>query len=577
MGMIHRSHREPGPFDLPHLKQLIREIKPDYVLTEIPPDRLDEATKQFNETGVITESRVKVFPEYVDALFPLTKEMDFKIIPCAAWTKEMNDSRRATLKKAQTTHAKEYEEMEKAQAAAGMNIARLGSNNDPVTIHTELFDQYVKQGMEPYDRHFNEMIGTGGWTNINDGHYGLIAKALDKHTGEGKTFLVTFGSWHKYYIKQELRKRSDVQLVPMSSYLQKLQPAPADWTQFRLNASGNGSYGLTEINEPVEAWKYTTGEILESSPIAVDGVIYTGGHCKRLHAIDMQSGKLKWKFDTDGWVRATPSVASGVIYFGSDDNKFYAVDTKTGQKKWDFELGEGGEQSSPAISGGVVYFGAFDNFVYALDAETGKLVWKFDAGGSMLSSPALNDDSLFIGTMAGRLFCIDRKTGKEKWSFQENDKPIFSSPVVTQDLVTFTSYDKCIYAVDVNDGKIKWKYETEGEIFSSTTVVAGTVYVGSNDKNLYALDLKTGRLHWKSDLNGAVFSSPAVTDNSIYVGSSDGHVYCLKRTDGSRHWRYKVGDDVKVWTSPIAIQGRLYFGSHAGDVICLTEKASDDK
>ncbi|MFK7821569.1 MAG: hypothetical protein AB8G99_22835 [Planctomycetaceae bacterium] len=41
MGMIHSGHRRTGPYDISHLKQIIRQVKPDYVLTEIPPDRLD--------------------------------------------------------------------------------------------------------------------------------------------------------------------------------------------------------------------------------------------------------------------------------------------------------------------------------------------------------------------------------------------------------------------------------------------------------------------------------------------------------------------------------------------------------
>lgn len=574
MGMIHGSHRQPGPYDIDHLKELIRKINPDYVLTEIPPDRLDEAAKQFRETGRITESRVKVFPEYTDALFPLTTEMQFEIVPCAAWTKSMNDSRRATLQKLRTTHAEQYAEMETAQARASENITAIGPRNDPVTIHTQQYDDFVKTGMGPYDRYFNDLIGEGGWTNINAGHYGLIEKALDQHTGKGKRFLITFGSWHKYYIKEQLLKRADIQLVPMSEYLSDAE-SPTSWPRFRLNGSGNNAYGHTEIQTPVVQWKYTTGDIIESSPAVVDGVVYVGGHANRMHAINQETGELLWKFDVGGWVRATPSIVDGVVYLGADDNKFYALDAKTGAKKWEFDLGEGGEQSSPAIADGVVYFGAFDNHVYALDAKTGDQIWKFDAGASMLSSPALDASSLYIGTYAGKLFSINRKTGEENWVFKENDKPIFSSPVVNRELVTFGSYDQHVYGLNVTDGSVRWKTKTNGEIFSSPTMVGETIYIGSNDKHLYALDATEGAQIWKADLNGAVFSSPAATDQTIYVGSSDGHLYAINRQDGSRRWRHLVGNEIRVWTSPIAIQGKIYFGSHGGDVIALMDKPKD--
>jgi hypothetical protein len=72
MGMIHGGHRTNPNYDLALLKNLIREIDPDFILTEIPPDRYPIARKEFDEMDTILEPRVRVFPEYVDAIFPLT-------------------------------------------------------------------------------------------------------------------------------------------------------------------------------------------------------------------------------------------------------------------------------------------------------------------------------------------------------------------------------------------------------------------------------------------------------------------------------------------------------------------------
>lgn len=228
MGMIHSGHRQHEIYNLERVKSLIRKVNPDYVLTEIPPDRLATAVTQFRQTGKVDEPRVRVFPEYTEALFPLTREMDFEVIPCAAWTREMADSRRKTLTRLKTTHAQEYAEMEEAQGRASQNIAKLGNPNDPAVIHTEQYDGFVKEGMRPYDGHFNEIIGDGGWENINAAHYGLIEQALDSHQGEGKTFLVTFGSWHKYYFKEQLRKRTDIQLVSLLQFLNQQDQVDLD-------------------------------------------------------------------------------------------------------------------------------------------------------------------------------------------------------------------------------------------------------------------------------------------------------------------------------------------------------------
>ena len=91
LGTIHSGHLTDPVYNINYLKKLIKKINPDFILTEIPPDRFDEAMRQFKQDGVITEPRVKVFPEYVNVIFPLTKEMKFEIIPTAGWTKFMND------------------------------------------------------------------------------------------------------------------------------------------------------------------------------------------------------------------------------------------------------------------------------------------------------------------------------------------------------------------------------------------------------------------------------------------------------------------------------------------------------
>lgn len=219
MGMIHRGHKTSEKYDLDKIKTLIRDIKPDYVFCEIPPDRVEEANRQYKEQGKITESRVKVFPEYVDALYPLTKELEFEIVPCAGWTKPMADARRAKLAELKTSQKTEYEEMTAAQEKATKSIGEAGGNDNPAYIHTDEFDAFVKAGMGPYNRHFNDILGPGGWENINKAHYGLIDKNLDSRTGQGKTILIMFGSWHKYWFKEQLKKRDDITLVNLNKYL----------------------------------------------------------------------------------------------------------------------------------------------------------------------------------------------------------------------------------------------------------------------------------------------------------------------------------------------------------------------
>ena len=224
MGMIHSGHRTNPQYDLEAVKNLVREIDPDFILAEIPPDRYPTARKEFDELDTIMEPRVRVFPEYVDAIFPLTREMKFEIIPTAGWTKPMNDYRRQRLNEIRQDSAWSERWKEYAEAVVMSNDAmnNLGDTNDPYFINSNAYDDAAEIRYEVYNRLFNETLLLGGWDNINIAHYWHIEKALEKHRYEGKRFLITYGAGHKGWFLRELRKRDDITLLEMKPFLKKV-------------------------------------------------------------------------------------------------------------------------------------------------------------------------------------------------------------------------------------------------------------------------------------------------------------------------------------------------------------------
>ncbi|MBO3699856.1 hypothetical protein [Roseivirga sp. E12] len=224
MGMIHSGHRTNPNYDIETVKNLVRAIDPDYILTEIPPDRYPQARKEFDELDTIMESRVRVFPEYVDAIFPLTKEMDFEIIPTAGWTKPMNDYRNQRLREIRqdTAWAERWEEYQEAGRKSREAMNSAGDSNDPYFINSNAYDEAGEIRYEAYNRILNETLLLGGWDNINIAHYWHIEKAIEKHRGEGKRFLITYGAGHKGWFLRELRKRDDIVIKEMTPYLDQV-------------------------------------------------------------------------------------------------------------------------------------------------------------------------------------------------------------------------------------------------------------------------------------------------------------------------------------------------------------------
>jgi len=223
LGVIHNGHVTSERYSLPILKQVITDINPDFVLTEIPPYLLADAAAGFAKDGVVSEPRVMRFPEYKDVLFPLTRELDFKIIPAAGWTRGMALYRRDALNriKEDPARAEDWAEYEAANAKADALIG--DRSDDPLFIHTAEYDAITKAGLTPYAELFANDLGRGDWERINQAHYDLIEAALDQHQNEGVTLLITFGAGHKYWFLEQLRQRDDILLINPTPYLKAAQ------------------------------------------------------------------------------------------------------------------------------------------------------------------------------------------------------------------------------------------------------------------------------------------------------------------------------------------------------------------
>ena len=225
LGAIHSGHLTDSVYNINYLTQLIKVINPDIILTEIPPDRFDAAMEGFKRDDSISEPRVMRFPEYVDVIFPLTKEMNFEIIPTAGWTRPM------ALERQQKLRAISQDSSRKADWEAYRNANRLsdslyrvtGKVNDPYFIHTDRYDSIQDIALQVYNKLFNVELGLGGWENINIAHYWNIEKALEKHRYEGKRILITYGAGHKGWFLRELRKRDDIHLLEMKPFLDKIE------------------------------------------------------------------------------------------------------------------------------------------------------------------------------------------------------------------------------------------------------------------------------------------------------------------------------------------------------------------
>ncbi|KAA1242679.1 hypothetical protein [Aquimarina sp. RZ0] len=228
LGAIHGGHRTDSIYNTVYLKKLIKEINPDYILAEIPPDRFEEAMRGFKKDDSISEPRVMRFPEYADVVFPLTKEMNFEIIPTAGWTLPMAQERSQKLNairkdSLRTADWNTYQNANKLSDSIYSIYKTTGKVNDPYFIHTHTYDSIQDISLQVYNSLFNVELGLGGWDNINIAHYWNIEKALQKYKYTGKRMLIIYGAGHKGWFLRELRKRDDIKLLEMRPFLDAIE------------------------------------------------------------------------------------------------------------------------------------------------------------------------------------------------------------------------------------------------------------------------------------------------------------------------------------------------------------------
>lgn len=198
------------------------------------------------------------------------------------------------------------------------------------------------------------------------------------------------------------------------------------------------------------------------------------------------------------------------------------------------------------------------------------LVCKFETGGRVISSPVVAGDVVYVGSTDGNLYAVNRQDGLLRWKFATRG-PVSSSPAVHGGLVFASSVDGNVYAVDAATGQPRWVFATKGErrftapgihgaiprtermpdpfdlFLSSPTVSGDVLYIGSGDQQVYALEAATGRVRWTFATGDVVHASPTVVDGTVYVGSWDRNLYALDAANGKERWRYTTGNDTTIY------------------------------
>lgn len=140
-----------------------------------------------------------------------------------------------------------------------------------------------------------------------------------------------------------------------------------------------------------------TNQNVESTPLAIDGVLYLTLPWSRVMAVDARTGEQLWLYDPEvpgewninvccGLDNRGAAAWNGKIIFGTLDGRLIALDAATGEPVWSVQSTPEGRYSitgAPRVADGKVFIGSaggeYDvrGYLDAYDADTGERLWRF--------------------------------------------------------------------------------------------------------------------------------------------------------------------------------------------------------
>jgi outer membrane protein assembly factor BamB len=304
--------------------------------------------------------------------------------------------------------------------------------------------------------------------------------------------------------------------------------------------------------------------------------------------------RSKWKFKTQGPIRGSSAVDDVNIYFGSGDGHLYAVNKNNGELVWKFKS-ESSISSTPALAGNLVLVSSSNNSLYAIDRTTGKQVWKYQMQPSVPSywewdyytaSPVVDGGRVYIGSGDSHLYALSLD-GKLVWKYKTNGR-IRTAAIIKDGRVFQPSNDGTVYVLSAQDGKLVWKFETDGSkydsrkfgwdrnsIYAAPVLQDSLLIVASRDGKTYAVNTITHKKKWDFTYGPTWAMSAEVEHNVAYIGWSDNSfLSAIDVQTGKEKWKFQSGS--LVYTKPVLTGNDVYFGSADENLYCL-QKTNGEK
>jgi outer membrane protein assembly factor BamB len=246
--------------------------------------------------------------------------------------------------------------------------------------------------------------------------------------------------------------------------------------------------------------------------LVANGVFYTAVLTDRflLYAFNANNGTLLWHSSSTSaqGEYATLFVENGVVFAYVD--RLYAYKASDGTLLWQSQgasqplSGPNGTYSDLLVTQGSAYADTNDGLT-AYGTENGSQLWHVPVDSSLGQFMEITlANGVIYATQADGASALDAHTGKRLWSYKANRQfSGFLAPLTDSDTLYISNFMSGLTALDIHTGKLRWQAQVGGNGIRPT-LIAGTLFVGGGDGVIAAVRASDGKILWRFPTNGGM-------------------------------------------------------------------------
>ena len=259
---------------------------------------------------------------------------------------------------------------------------------------------------------------------------------------------------------------------------------------------------------------------------------------------EQHTGRFITANDMDVTIRSGAVGKAGMMYFGAakrDSSRGVSIDIREPYVpvRWELMTPEGAISAAPALWEDTVFFASEGGEVYAVTTAAREAIWPlpggvFKTGAGVVADLAVDNDCVYVASTDDKLYALNRNNGKIRWQYYAPTS-LRKAPCVTSDTVYQYVRGTGLVALDKAAGdyvrKPRWVAKDATQLLAQDAQYA---YVRSRDNRIVARDKKTGEVRFTSQKRKgkdefAVFGTNLVKeDGVVYAGTKAGRILAVR-------------------------------------------------